>query len=1048
MDATPKTPLALSPQTNYSTIMPAPVPSGGQPVASTSALPTPSPSGEGGAGTARRRWGKQKAAAVVHDNSGRRWWRVAFELENKGSVARDHLASERTYLAWLRTSLSLASIGIAVTQLFRLSAGSSTSVSGSLAARQALYTLPPEITSDPTFAPLQSLLESYGEQIDAIAEAQRTGRYAYLAKPVGGTFIALALLFLILGTTRFFIIQNALMKEPSKFPPSRRSVAISTFCVAAIMSYNYGRASQDSARPLSNVQYGATPQQEPKYEYGAGYSAGNNYPTGNAKGKSKKRWLWWLLAIVAIVVVLAAVLGGVFGSRASDKKNNSANAVGAVSGSSSGTATSGASSTTSKKGSTTTAASGGNNALILPTATDAWGNPLYPTTTGSARISSPSTTTNASLSCGTDPYTFAGSLTVRDEHPLLFAPSYKWTCVREMIAKDHYLSYWNDTIFINATLWYDAAPINYTIDGGLSGSGVLDPAMETQLRFKHWGYAWKMTNDTKWVDRAWQEILVVSGNSTTQYFGETGDNWNSAHFLDLAEFLTGFAIAYDWMYEAWTADQRTAIMWSMITLGLDYGYNALADPSGAGAAYSWWSTVNGNWNCRCNGGMIIGALAIMNEDPTGVAGNILPLALASQQTYCSNAPSSDGTWSETANYWYFGTSQHSMSAAALLSATGSTQGLLDNAGMKLSALFHMYVTGMQGLFAYGDTGPNKYAATANGIMFYGQQYNLPVYTLFQRDRSDAPEPMSMLYYDPQVTGEFWDGLALDHHFPNTTNGWASMRSSWTTTQGMYIAMKAGALLGHQTHGDLDVGDFVLDALGQRWAGELGSADYLGLNYFSNETQGSERWYYFRKRTEGQNTLLLNLQNQNVSTVPTTTFNTTGETQDALDYTAPNSSTAYFIADMETAYMTPAMRGIRFLNGRRQVLLQDEITVPTGETVQWRIQTNATITLTNNNQTATLELGGETLQVQIQSPSTAVFFVQADARYASDPVLPSDSLSQDQDNSPAQVLTIELAAGDQVIEVLFNPQWSDFSANDFITPASVALADWTLTSHDA
>jgi len=37
-------------------------------------------------------------------------------------VARDHLSNERTYLGWLRTSISLSSIGIAVTQLFRISA--------------------------------------------------------------------------------------------------------------------------------------------------------------------------------------------------------------------------------------------------------------------------------------------------------------------------------------------------------------------------------------------------------------------------------------------------------------------------------------------------------------------------------------------------------------------------------------------------------------------------------------------------------------------------------------------------------------------------------------------------------------------------------------------------------------------------------------------------------------------------------------------------------------------------------------------------------------
>lgn len=116
---------------------------------------------------------------------------------------------------------------------------------------------------------------------------------------------------------------------------------------------------------------------------------------------------------------------------------------------------------------------------------------------------------NAALSCGDDPFDFGTpDLTVRTEHPLLFAPAYKWTCLEKLTKADSYMSRWNATIFVNAIKFYEMQPTTYETDGGLSGSGVLDVAREVQLRMKHWGYAWKMSNDTKWVDRAWQELVV------------------------------------------------------------------------------------------------------------------------------------------------------------------------------------------------------------------------------------------------------------------------------------------------------------------------------------------------------------------------------------------------------------------------------------------------------------------------------------------------------------------------------------------------------------
>ena len=163
-------------------------------------------------------------------------------------------------------------------------------------------------------------------------------------------------------------------------------------------------------------------------------------------------------------------------------------------------------------------------------------------------------------------------------------------------------------------------------------------------------------------------------------------------------------------------------------------------------------------------------------------------------------------------------------ASSLLTATGSFYGMVPSQ-FNATGLYHIYVTGMTSLFNYGDHGPNKFSTTANSMMFYGSVFNNAMYTLFQRDRIDASEPTGLFWYDPTVSGGWWDGLPLDHNFSNTTDAWASMRSSWTDNDGLYLAIKAGSNSGHQTHNDLDGGDFVLDFMGQRFAGELGSADY-------------------------------------------------------------------------------------------------------------------------------------------------------------------------------------------------------------------------------
>ena len=122
------------------------------------------------------------------------------------------------------------------------------------------------------------------------------------------------------------------------------------------------------------------------------------------------------------------------------------------------------------------------------------------------------------------------------------------------------------------------------------------------------------------------------------------------------------------------------------------------------------------------------------------------------------------------------------------------------------------------------------------------------------------------------------------------------------TNALYAAMKGSPLVGHQTHGDLDCGDFVLDALGTHWAGELGSGDYNAPDYFDSEAQNVTRWLYYRKRTEGQNTILVNQQNQNVLADPVMTRSLSGTTQGlSTVLTPPSDSTSLIVFDLSSAY---------------------------------------------------------------------------------------------------------------------------------------------------
>lgn len=786
------------------------------------------------------------------------------------------------------------------------------------------------------------------------------------------------------------------------------------------MATNYATISQANLNTPDpdKSPYGAG---DPYYQQSQGYIQ----PYPRKKGLSK----WVKIGVpVAIIIIVGVVVGVVMATRnnSDDDKSSSSN---------------------SKPGSDSKPADPEDAATAkleigrFAVATNsAFMVPIYPTATNAAAFTVPtflpSSAGNDVPSWPVDPFQPATPVatTVRTDRPRLIAPAYKWEALPGLIQQDAYMRYWNDTIFQNATDYFARPPVAYVDDGP---SGILDNAREVKMRLKAFSYVYRMTQNPQWAERAWQEIEHTSGPN----YGPEEEKWNPKHFLDVAEFLAGYAIAYDWLHDVFTTERKAAMVATMIRYGLQPGVDAYTNPENW---YGWWRTDTfGNWNCVCNGGLTMASLAILGDDTSGLAQQLLGLTVENAKANCAYSASDDGTWTESADYWYFGTTGHSEMVSSLLTATGSDYGLfVSNPAYEQTALYHIYAYGPTSLFNWGDHGPNKFSATANAMILYASSFAKPLFSLFQRDRPDAANPWSMFWYDPSVAGAWWNGLELDKFFDGAVDQWGSMRSSFTDMNALYLGIKAGKNVGHQTHNDLDVGTFVLDAMGTRWAGELGSGDYLADAYFSNDTQTSSRWAYYRKATAGQNTIVIDQANQNVLSDPTVKSGSSKTKQGSSPvFEAPADSTAFWTTDMTSAYFgaTSMKRGARVLNGRKQVLIQDEIT-STGA-IEWRMHTNATVAIDGSN--VTLKRDGQTLEMIVLQPPAELTITRTDAvAYPNTPAPPIP----DQENPGVSVVVMSLPAGSHTLQVLFNPQWPGMAAGDFVTPSAVPLDNWSLTSH--
>jgi hypothetical protein len=488
------------------------------------------------------------------------------------------------------------------------------------------------------------------------------------------------------------------------------------------------------------------------------------------------------------------------------------------------------------------------------------------------------------------------------------------------------------------------------------GRRLLDKSREALRRIFQLSYAWRMTGEQKYFDRCEKELLAVC-NFT---------DWNPTHFLDVAEMTMAVSIGYDWLYPKLSDQSKKIIREAIVEKGLNQSLNS---------KYNSWLRVVNNWNQVCNAGMTYGSLAVAEDYPE-LAKNIIDRALKSIELPMAEYKP-DGGYPEGFGYWDYGTSFNVMFLSAIQKVFDSDFGLIKSPGFLQTAGFYENMTGVTGMcFNWSDSGLRGNLSPA--MFWFARQNNDPSLLWIEKTYLDKNDYASFTEDRLLPAVMVWGkGLPLDKISAPKSTFWQGqgdsplclMRTSWTDPEAIYVGYKMGSPSVNHAH--MDVGSFVMEADGIRWASDLGAQSYeslesKGLSIWG-KTQDAQRWSVFRLNNYSHSTLIVNNELQRVKGYA------------KIDKSSDEPDFKYAVSNLSSLYenqLTAEKRGVAIVD-QKYVVVRDELTAPNqATTVRWNMLTTATpelgdktITLTKDGKELILKVN-TTAKIQLKTWSTA------------------------------------------------------------------------------
>ncbi|PCJ62157.1 MAG: heparinase [Planctomycetota bacterium] len=528
---------------------------------------------------------------------------------------------------------------------------------------------------------------------------------------------------------------------------------------------------------------------------------------------------------------------------------------------------------------------------------------------------------------------------VSSEHPRLLINKNDLSKINRNISNNKFYENLSAYVIEEARDYLALEPLTRIMEG----RRLLAVSREYLKRIQFLGLAFLLTDDLSFAKKAQEEMLVAISFS----------DWNPSHMLDVAEMTVAMAIGYDWFYDVLDADSREKIKHGIKALGLD---ELSVDDVG-------WVRGKTNWNSVCHCGAVLGSLAVLEDYPELTkkllerAIDCIPIAM---EEY---AP--DGAYPEGPMYWGYGTSFCVLAIAGFESVFGTDFELSKMKGFVESATYYLETSGPSGYyFNYADC--RKLVSSASVCFWFAKhlknpsliESQIPLIEEIMAKKGNFDNdlfrllPMSLIWSDN--LDELPNQVVLHHRY-NGETPIGLHRQGWGKNDA-FAGLKAGSPSG--PHGHMDIGSFVYDVNGLRWAEDPGLEEYHPIEeqglVLWDQSQEGDRWKIFKLNNFSHGTLTINDHLQNVA----------GRSE-IINF-SDNSDFAFTQIDMTEVYINDlksAVRGMAMLKDG-SLLVQDELQV--GEkkaVVRWAMLTCAEVKIISSTRVA-LHQEGNVLYLDI------------------------------------------------------------------------------------